>query len=606
LEGRATTRTPRYGRLVSLLSPRAAETPLARLFVGPRRARGADQMTLPGGRALFEAGDEADCLYFLLAGRLGVIRRRDGQEPRFLGVIRPGEPAGEMAMIAGTPHTADVVALRDSIVLSLPRQAFLKAVRQTPSVMSELAHLMITRARADGVSGAGEPSAFGLIGACPGSGVRALAESLAAEVRKLGPRCAVVGSDGLTRTAEWFTELEDAHELVLYAAECDDHAWKSVVARQVDHLFRIGMGGEAPPSEPLSYAADPLQQQRLVDLILVQPAGATIPRGTDAWLAAHPVRRLFHIRAGDRADLQRIARIITGRSVGLVLSGGGARAYAHIGAIKALRDAHVPFDFIGGVSMGAIVGGGLALGWDEDEMDARIRKAFVDSSPLDDIAFPMIALTKGRKVEVRLAEHFGDTRIQDLWTPFFCVSSDLTAGSYRLHRSGLLRHALRASVSLPGVLPPVSEDGHVLVDGAVTTNFPTDIMRAEHRGAVVGSDVSLASGITAEDVKTPPLLHWLLSGAWRRGPPIVSVLMRSATIRGRAEMLLARQNADLVIAPQLSGIEIRNWKAYDEAVDAGYTAAVKALDALETPITQLRSRRTRQAEAAEADLIAAR
>jgi NTE family protein len=584
---------------VSLLSPRAAETPLARLFVGPHRTRDATQITLPGGRTLFAAGDAADCLYFLLAGRLGAINRREGQEPHLLGVIRPGEPAGEMAMIAGTAHTSDVVALRDSIVLALPRSTFLKLTRKNPVVLTDLAQLMITRARSVGGNGAGEPSAFGLIGACEACQARPLAEAVAAEVRKLGLRAAVVGAEGLSATAEWFTELEEEHEVVIYAAEAGDHAWKSVAARQVDHLFRIGVAMEAPPMDPQATAAEALQKERLVDLILVQPAHAKAPRGVDAWLAAYPVQRLFHIRDGDRSDLQRLARIITGQSVGLVLSGGGARAYAHIGAIKALRDAHVPFDFIGGVSMGAIIGGGLALGWDEDEMDARIRKAFVETSPLDDVALPLIAMTKRRKVEARLKEHFGDVRIQDLWRPFFCVSSDLTAGTYRLHRKGILRHALRASVSLPGVLPPVIDHDHVLVDGAVTTNFPSDIMRSEHRGPVIGSDVSLAPGITGEDIRTPPLLQWLLSGAWRRGPPIVSVLMRSATIRSRSDMLLARQNADLVIAPQMSGIEIRDWKAYDAAVDAGYTAAVQALDQLEAPITQLRLVHDQRVEAAE-------
>ena len=590
--------------LVSLLSPRASETPLARLFVGPRRTRDATRIILQGGRTLFTSGDEADCLYFLLAGRLGVVRHRDGQEPQFLGVIRPGEPAGEMAMIAGTDHTADVVALRDSEILALPRAVFLKAVKKQPQVMTELAHLMITRTRSDGISGAGEPSAFGLIGACPGCTVRGLAEAIAAEIRKSGQRAAVVGAEGLAATAEWFTDLEEENEFVLYAAEHDDHAWKSVVARQVDHLFRIGRGDEAPSPDPQESAADALQQQRLVDLVLMQPADAATPVGTDAWMAVHPVKRVFHLRSGDREDLQRMARVITGQSIGLVLSGGGARAYAHIGAIKALRDAHVPFDFICGVSMGAIVGAGLALGWDEDEMDHRIRKAFVDTSPLDDVSLPFIAMTRGRKVEARLAEHFGDARIQDLWRPFFCVSSDLTAGSARIHRTGLIREALRASVSLPGVLPPVLDGDSVLVDGAVVTNFPSHLMRAEHRGVVLGCDVSLAPGITAEDIRMPPVLEWVLSGAWRRGPPIVSVLMRSATIRSGTDMMLARQNADLVIAPELEGIEIRNWKAYDPAVDAGYVAAVQALDSLDAPLTQLRAKRRRQAEIAEEELIA--
>ncbi|MEI9964096.1 MAG: patatin-like phospholipase family protein [Caulobacteraceae bacterium] len=225
--------------------------------------------------------------------------------------------------------------------------------------------------------------------------------------------------------------------------------------------------------------------------------------------------------------------------------------------MRALREAGVPIDFVGGASMGGIIGAGVALGWDGEELDRRMRKAFVESSPLDDIALPMIAMTRGRKVAARLAEHFGDVEIPDMPLPFFCVSSDLTAGVYRLQQRGLLRRVLEASVALPGILPPVIEGDHVLVDGGVTKNFPTDIMRSMHRGPTVGVDVAEARGITAEDVQAPASLwRWIASGDWRRGPPIVSVLMRSATVSTAQEMEVARQHSDVLILPELGPVEI--------------------------------------------------
>ena len=211
--------------------------------------------------------------------------------------------------------------------------------------------------------------------------------------------------------------------------------------------------------------------------LLACPADARQPSGSEAWLDVTGAARLFHMRDGSAADAARMARVLTGRSVGLVLSGGGARAYAHIGAIQALRERGVPIDFVGGASMGAIVAAGVAMGWDEAEMDVRIKDAFVDSSPLDDIAFPLIAMTHGEKVRERLRVHFDDTQIADLWLPFFCVSSNLTTGAYHLHKRGTLRHALRASIALPGVMPPAIDNKNVLVDGAVMKNFPSDVMR---------------------------------------------------------------------------------------------------------------------------------
>jgi NTE family protein len=281
-----------------------------------------------------------------------------------------------------------------------------------------------------------------------------------------------------------------------------------------------------------------------------------------------------------------MSRVIAGRSVGLVLSGGGARAYAQLGAVQALREAGVPIDFVGGTSMGAIVAAGLALGWDDRELQRRVRAAFVDTSPLDDIAFPMLALTHGHKVRDRLTEHFGDVDIADLPLPFFCISADLTAGAPYVHDRGSVADALRASVALPGLLPPVTMNGRVLVDGAVVRNYPADLMRERRPGVLVGVDVTRAKGLTVEQVKRPPFWSWLFSGAWRRGPPIVSVLMRSATIMTSRDIEAARAASDLYIAPDVGEVEIRDWKAFDPAVTAGYHGTLAALDEAEDELRE--------------------
>src|SRR5207253_4472436 len=134
---------------------------------------------------------------------------------------------------------------------------------------------------------------------------------------------------------------------------------------------------------------------------LIHPPDTSRPSGSEVWSDAAQPARLFHLRRDNEGDIQRMGRILTGQSVGLVLSGGGARAYAHVGAVRALRERGVPIDFVGGASMGAIVAAGIAMGWDDAELDDRIRRAFVDSSPLDDIAFPLIAMTRGDKVRER-------------------------------------------------------------------------------------------------------------------------------------------------------------------------------------------------------------
>ncbi len=568
------------------------DTALARLFSKVWRSGAAAWFSLPGGATLFEPGDAADQLFFVKTGRLGAFRREEGQEPQFLGVIRPGEPAGEMALVDGTVHSAEMVALRDSEVLSLPRQDFFAAAEEDPHVMLELSRLMIRRARQARTHAAiGDPSVYGFIAVEAGAAIRPIVERLARCIETLGYSVTVEGGESAQAPTEWFSNVERAHDFVLYVAEADETAWKYVVGRQVDRLFRVGRGDRAAPTQIPAYASGPLQERRLVDLILLQSAHVARPEGSEAWVAATDAARLFHLRENGVADMQRLARVLTGQSVGLVLSGGGARAYAHIGAIQALRERGVPIDFVGGASMGAIVAAGIAMGWDDGEMEHRIRKAFVDTSPLDDIAFPLIAMTRGEKVRARLAEHFGEVAISDLWLPFFCVSSNLTSGNYHMHRTGELQAALRASISLPGVLPPATEKGQVLVDGAVMKNFPADVMRSFQLGPIVGVDVTRGRSIAADDIDAPPSLwSWLTTGEWRKGPPIVALLMRAATVTTGRDLAAAREASDVLITPKLEGVDIRDWRAFDPAVKAGYVAASLALDALDKPVAELRRR----------------
>ena len=565
----------------------ALERILGRLFNDAHGA--ASWFTLPGGVRLYAAGDPADTLYLVRAGRLGVFKHEEGQEPHFVGVIRPGEPAGEMSMIAGTAHTATVVALRDSEILALPRDAFFAAAAVNPELMTELARLMILRAR-QSTSNLAEPTVFGFIAVSPRP-VRGFVAAIEAEIRALGFTVKTVTSEALKSAAEWFSAVEEKNDYVLYVAERDEVAWSHLCARQVDRLFLVGHAVD-PPEHTRPWQGDAFDNHRQVDLILMHTPETKRPQGSAKWLDAVSPARWFHLRIDSKEDSARIARVLTGTSVGLVLSGGGARAYACVGAVKALRETGVPIDFVGGASMGAIVCAGVAMGWDQEELDARIRKAFVTTSPIDDITLPILALVKGKKVDARLLEHYGETLIDDLWVPFYCVSSNITSGGYVVHKRGVLRKALRASIAIPGVLPPVVENGAVLVDGAVLRNFPVDIMRAWHQGPVVGCDVSRARGLDPKELEIPTVWwKWILSGAWRKGPPIVAIMIRSATLTAKADLMEARNSTDLLIIPNPEGLSVNDWKAYDKAVESGRAATREAMAKLDGPVTFLKRRK---------------
>ncbi len=571
-------------------SPPPARTAIAALFERESIAGEAIALSLPGGSALFRAGEAAETLYLLTAGRLAASMPQAGGN-RFLGVIRPGEPAGEFALIAGASHAADVIALRDSELLALPKDAFLRAAASDAQVMGELAALVVARVRHPaGQQPASDPQAFGFVGVGGIGGVRELVRTLALAVEALGYKAAVAGSEAQHQTPAWFSDIEKAHDFVLYAAEAGEAPWLQVLCRQIDRLFMVAAGAGSPVPGPFEAAAF-VHSAGPADLILLQADNCVLPTGSAAWEALLLPRQIVHVRRSHAPDIARLARMIAARAVGLVLSGGAARAFAHIGALRALKHAQVPIDFLAGVSMGAIIAAGEAMGWSDEELDWRIRKAFVESSPVDDIALPLIALTRGRKMRARLAEHFGDGDIVDLWRPFFCLSSNLTTGDYCLHRHGRLRDALTASASLPGLLPPAIWGEDVLVDGAVMKNFPVDVMRAFHSGPIVGVDVTRGRSVEAKDVSGDAVTwRWLVSGAWRRGPPIVSLLMRAATVGAERDLAAAREAADVLILPEVDAIEIRDWKDYDAAVREGEIAAGAAIAGLLTPISEIRRR----------------
>ncbi|MFT4090006.1 MAG: patatin-like phospholipase family protein [Asticcacaulis sp.] len=594
-------------------SPLTLEAALANLFQTSAGLKDASWITLTGGTRLFSEGDESDHFYLLIAGRLGVFRHDEDQAGlQLFGIIKPGEPAGEMSLIAGTHHSSTVIALRDCELMVLPKAAFLEAISTAPDVLLLLAQQMILRARSALPSHGrrhNTPNVFAFFG-LNDYPVKPLVDEVVNAIRVLGYQVCLFDSFFYGSAVEAFSEAEATHDYVFYVAEKSEHHWRQLSSRQVDHTFWVGDArshsqGETAGVSPVeagaltledSQALDPLGLLRAPDLVLIQNE-APDERGqmrkqiahTIDWIKAYKPARWFHVAENNKADMARLARIITGHSVGLVFSGGGARAFSHIGAVQALREAHIPIDFVCGSSMGGIIAACVAQEWGEAQIDDNIRKAFVESSPLDDVTFPFIALTGGKKVDERLQIYFGDTLIEDMPLPFFCLSSNLTTGTVKVHKTGSVARALRASISLPGVMPPVIEDDQVLVDGAVMRSFPAVMMRNTHLGTVVGVDVTRAKGIDPKSVKVPKNLpSWFATGDWRKGPPIVSILMRSATITTTAELEQSRRASDLLIIPEPQGVEIRDWHAYDEAVENGYQTTVDSLSRLECPVTKLR------------------
>jgi NTE family protein len=195
-------------------------------------------------------------------------------------------------------------------------------------------------------------------------------------------------------------------------------------------------------------------------------------------------------------------------------------------------------------------------------MQQRYRQSFVETNPVNDYTFPLVALTRGRKVSRLLERAYGDVAIEDLPHPYFCVSANLTTGRLLEHRAGRLAHALRASVAIPGVMPPVFHDEGVLVDGAAINNLPVDIMQQHAPGIVIGSDVGADHSFGERRVN------------------IFQILMHAGIVNSASGERAQRELADILLKPPLANIDLLNWKAFDRAIQLGYDYARVALTEL--------------------------
>src|SRR5690606_12446049 len=158
--------------------------------------------------------------------------------------------------------------------------------------------------------------------------------------------------------------------------------------------------------------------------------------------------------------------------------GGGARGYAHLGVLRALEARGVPVDVVGGTSMGALLGAGIALDRDSAELTERALTIAAKRSPLIDFTLPFAAAATGGKVTRLLQRECGDARIEDLWRPYFCMATNLTRAESQVIDRGFAWEAVRASIAIPGLFPPFLRDGSdVLVDGGVMNGLPADVMR---------------------------------------------------------------------------------------------------------------------------------
>jgi NTE family protein len=566
----------------------------AREFLGRRLT----PLTLRGGEVLMRQGDEPDSLYLIAIGRLRArVTLADGSETVVAEVGR-GEVVGEMALLTNEPRSATVSAVRDSQVLRLPTDAYTELVQQHPDALRKITTEILRRLVRSFREG---PSTSPVVTIAvvplePSPAVTELDERLHASLHRLtgasnhvtaeATAAALGDLDSVSagRLASWFAQHETGYEVVVYEADAEPSAWTDACVRQADLILLVGDARESSRLRAVERAIANRRNEvpSRMRLVLVHPAGTRDPRGTSRWLAPRQVEMHHHVAVDRDDDVDRVARLLLGRGVGIVFSGGGARGIAGIGVVRALHERGIPIDAVGGTSIGSIIGGGVARRQAADEIAEVLRSAVLESSPFD-VTFPVVSLAAGRRVTKNLQDGADGLDIEDAWRSFFCISTNLTSGNVEIHRSGPGWLAVRASFSLPGVFPPVpSATGDLLVDGGVLDNLPIGIMRAEHYGiTVIGVDVGRTRDISAAGLPEGGVVSgWkMLLGKLNPGRSdrdtagLGRILMRLTELGGTQD----DDRGDICIRPAVDSFSIADFKAFDRLVTLGYEEGMRSL-----------------------------
>lgn len=558
-----------------------------------------------GGEVLLEQGSRDESLFFVISGRLrAVATARDGSRT-VLGEVARGETVGEMAFFTSEPRTATVVAVRESVLVRFSREAFREVLLHYPLVSLNMTKLVIERLKRVSVRApVARPVAIGITaitdGVRTGSFARKLQEALAPHGACIVVDSAwvdrQVGATGAAsarsrRVAHLLEQVESEHQFVLFVADDGPEitGWTRRCLRHCDELLLVADADAPETLHPVEQECLPhhgtSRGEIRQTLVLLHDDERAMPTDTRRWFSGRSVTRHLHLRREREADWQRAGRILSGNAVGLVLSGGGARGFAHLGVLRALEEQGIVFDLVGGTSIGAVMGALAAMDLPTRELVQRARTAFRANPTRDFNPVPMLSLIRGGRlkqvIDVAVRDACGDgAGIEDLWKTFFCVSSNYSAARESVRIQGPLAKSIRASVSIPGALPPVLLDGELHIDGGTFNNFPADVMRRMGAARIVGVNLLRDRNVRYALDEVPgafALLRDKLLGRRHRLPSITSLLLNASMMNSYARQKEVQALVDLYFAPDVHRYGMLEWGAFDKVVQAGYEHAVQVL-----------------------------
>jgi len=568
---------------------------------------------IAAGETLIRQGETGDSAYLTISGRLRVYVASEDGRSRMVRELSRGEVIGEMSLYTGEPRAATVVAVRDSVLVKLAQRHFEAMLLHHPQVSLTFTRQMIRRLQSEHErQRVAAPVTIGLLPISEGVELAEFAHALQAQLARFGRAC-VVDAASLDRTLDIpgitlsddaeadhrislaLDRLESEHDFVLLLADSAPDAWTRRCIRNSDEMLLIASAAAAPALHPTEQAClidRPARSEAAEILVLLHPAEQPCPHGTRRWLARRPVAGHLHIRPALDRDMARLARMLSRNAVGLVLAGGGARGFAHLGVWRALHAAGIEVDVVGGTSIGAAMATLIAADAPVERAIDIARRAFSASPTSDYNLLPLVSLVKGRRVRAAIHRAIdelagGPIDIEDLWKPFFCVATNYSQAREHDFHSGDLALGLQASMAIPGALPPVLHDGNLLCDGGTFNNFPVDIMRdLRGVGPVIGVDLGVRQAKRLDLAEIPgtwELLRDRLRPRRKRRyrlPSLVSYLLNVTVLYSESRQSDAKRLTDLYFNPPLFKVGMLQWGRFDQIVRQGERHAVEVLGGL--------------------------
>lgn len=553
------------------------------------------------GDVLMAQGEHGDAAFLSLSGRLRVYVAGEDGSPRTVRELGRGEIIGELSLFTGAPRSATVVAVRKSWVARLDQAHFHILVARNPQVSIALTQKIIDRLQSQHQrQPVPAPVMLSLLPITAGVDADAFAERLAQALQRHGrvhiARPSVHTEAEQPQLSAALDDLEAQHDFVLLVADSTPSDWTRTCLAHSDEVLLLADATQPAAMHPVETAClagrDGGRSEVAETLVLLHPENTVSPLGMRAWVDRRPVTGHVNLRPALDRDMARLARLLSRTAVGLVLAGGGARGFAHLGVWRALQASGIEIDCVGGTSMGAVMAAVIAADRALPTTMDITRDAFRVNPTGDYNLIPLVSLIKGGRVRTAVRSAIqrlmgGPVDIVDLWKGYFCIASNYTKGhELRLHKGDLGRSML-ASIAIPGALPPVVMDGDLLCDGGTFNNFPANVMR-EMRGVgrVVGVDLAARTG--------RPLDFDEMPGAWQllwdrfkprsqrryRVPSLVSYLLNVTILYSVSRQSESRRQTDLYFNPPLQRVGLLQWNRFHDIVRQGEAHALEVLNAL--------------------------